>query len=61
MAFTADQETALLTMLAEWQASRDTQAQQLINQKQTAEGQLWALKPSLSVEIATAVDAELEG
>lgn len=69
MAFTAEQEAGLLemlaekarllAMLAEWQAGKDQQAQSLIDQKQTAEGQLRSLLPALTPEKAVQVETEL--
>lgn len=46
-------------MMAEWQADKDTQAQGLIDQKQTAEGQLRGMLPVLSAEKIVTVEAEL--
>ena len=57
---TEDQEKALLLMLAEWQAGKNAQAQSLMDQKQTAEGQLRGLQPFLSAESAAVVEAELK-
>lgn len=59
MPFTPEQEAGLLAMLSEWQDGKDAQAQSLIDQKQTAEGQLRGLQPLLRKETAEAVEAEL--
>ena len=60
MPFTAEQEKGLLAMLAEWQKGKDTQAQSLIDQRQTASGQLRGLQASLSSQTAALVEAELK-
>lgn len=60
MALTPEQETGLLAMLAEWQAQKDQQAQSLLDQKLTAEGQLRGLQPVLSAEKSAEVDAALK-
>jgi hypothetical protein len=58
MPFTPAEETAIRAMLAEWQTGKDAQAQSLIDQKQTAVGQLRGLAPYLSQRMAVAVEAE---
>jgi hypothetical protein len=61
MPFTADQETRLLIMLAEWQTNNDAQAQSLIDVKQTATGQLRGLDTTkMTTEMAATVEAELK-
>lgn len=57
MPLTETEESTLRLMLAEWQAGKQQQAQQLIDQKQTAEGQLRGLlyDQVLSAEAAATV------
>ncbi len=55
-----DAELVLIrAMIAEWQAGKDQQAQSLIDQKQTAEGQLRSLLPALTPEKVVQVETEL--
>jgi len=59
MPFTETEETVLRAMIAEWQQAKDNQVQPLLDQKQTAEGQLRGLQPYLSAEKASVVEALL--
>ena len=59
MPITETEETILRAMIAEWQSGKDAQAQSLIDQKQTAEGQLRGLLPALTPEKAVQVETEL--
>lgn len=56
---TDNELTVVRAMIAEWQAGKDAQAQSLIDQKQTAEGQLRGLLPALTPEKAVQVETEL--
>lgn len=57
---TDNELTVVRAMIAEWQAGKDQQAQSLLDQKLTAEGQLRGLQPVLSAEKSAEVDAALK-
>lgn len=60
MALTAGQEAGLLKMYAQWVAQNDTQAQHLIDTKQTSDGLLKGVditivSPGMAVKVADAL------
>ena len=59
--FDKTEEMQIRAMLAEWQATKDAQAQSLVDQRDTAQGQLVALRPLLSDEAQVKVDASIPG